>query len=84
MVNTHSTTSIHIVLWSGLDFATFGDSLLRRKWSEQNGLQTMIWFQHYYFITYVGNIVLTWELAWWHGDKIVTTAVHPGWSTREI
>ena len=91
VVNTSSASSIGGISMSGsgLDFATFKDSPNRRKYNT-----TQLYGQSKFvraaitiigvidkpktFSTYKGNVLFTQEFARRHGDKIVTTAVHPG------
>jgi len=76
VVNTSSAGSIGGVslFGSGLDFATFKDSPHRRKY------RTIDLYGQSKF----GNVVFTQELARRHGDRIVTTAVHPGVIRSEL
>ena len=90
VVNTSSAGSISSVSYfgSGLDFATFKDSPRRRKYSKHelycqsklvcSTIASVSSINKADFSTYKGNVVFTQELARQHGDKIVTTAVHPG------
>jgi len=76
VINTSSAGSIAAVsvYGSGLDFATFKDSPRRRKCSSSE----------LYGQSKFGNVVFTQELARRYGDKIVTTAVHPGIIRSEL
>jgi len=76
VINTSSAGSIAALSYfgSGLDFTTFKDSPRRRKSSMAD----------LYGQSKFGNVVFTQELARRHGDKIVTTAVHPGFIRSEL
>ncbi|KAF9652075.1 NAD(P)-binding protein [Thelephora ganbajun] len=76
VVNTGSASGITGISFfgSGLDFATFKDSPRRGKYSAG----------HLYSQSKLGNVIFTQELARRHGDKIVTTVVHPGMIRSEM
>ncbi|KAF9783764.1 hypothetical protein BJ322DRAFT_1007799 [Thelephora terrestris] len=76
VVNVSSAGSLHgaSISGSGLDFATFKDSPVRRKYPPRA----------LYDQSKLGNVVFTQELARRHGDKIVTNVVHPGFIKSEL
>ncbi|KAF9780976.1 NAD(P)-binding protein [Thelephora terrestris] len=76
VVNTSSAGSIAGLSYSGsgLNFATFKDSPVRRKY----GTQVL------YTQSKLGNVVFAQEFARRFGDKIISTALHPGVIRSEL